>query len=84
MIDPAAEVEALSREFALACTADGAITWSDARCRNLIGVEEGASLMALAAPGTVEKMRALLSQSMADRTNDWEVALVVRGRPTTI
>jgi signal transduction histidine kinase/CheY-like chemotaxis protein len=76
--------EALSREFALACDRQGVVTWCDERARRALGIEAGASLAAMAAPGTGEKMQALLARALSERTDDWEVALVIRGRPATV
>ena len=81
---PPAGIEALSREFALACTPEGVVTWCDPRCAAALGLEPGASLLARAAPGTGEKMRALLDQARRQPTHDWEVAIVLGGRPATV
>ena len=77
-------IDALSREFALACTETGEVTWCDDRCRHALAIDVGASLAALAARGTEAKMQALLSQGRLGVTREWEVALVIDGRPTTV
>ena len=77
-------IDALSREFAVACTPQGVVTWCDERASRILHARVGQSLVELAAPGTVTKMNALLAQAAHEATPEWEVALVIDGRPTTI
>ena len=77
-------IDSLSREFALACDADGRIEWADARAARMVDMRTGGNLLRLAAPGTESKLETLLARAATNRVERWEVALVVGGRPVTV
>jgi signal transduction histidine kinase/CheY-like chemotaxis protein len=81
---PERELHALSREVALVCDTSGTITWADERARNVLCVEVGQPLRALAAKGTEEKVDRLLVQAREERVENWELILCRQGEnPTT-
>lgn len=81
---PETAIEALSDEFALACTPDGTVTWCDERARKAISISPGDSIAALAAPGTAPQMDALLARARERQTREWELTLEIGGRPVTV
>ena len=78
------QLDALSREFSLACDAQGAVTWADPRAQRVLGVAAGARLEELAPRGTEEKLRDLLARASSAEVDDWEIPLVASGRPVTV
>jgi signal transduction histidine kinase/CheY-like chemotaxis protein len=78
------DFDALSREFCIACTCDGVVTWRDARAKSLLDLEAGARLDRLATPGTEGKLAALLAVAAHEDVRDWEAPLVIDGRPVTV
>ncbi|GHG89858.1 ATP-binding protein [Comamonas sp. JC664] len=73
----------LSREVALACDAEGTLTWVDPRARNVLAAEPGKSLRALAAQGTEEKVDRLLVQALGEKVEGWELILCRDHVPAT-
>ncbi|HWB81651.1 MAG TPA: ATP-binding protein [Nannocystaceae bacterium] len=83
MSDDAGELfDGLSRELQLRCAPDGTIVWLDRRARDVLGIDRGARLAELAAPGTEEKIERLLVDGTPDAS--WEVVLAVRDEPVVL
>ncbi|AKT36905.1 hybrid sensor histidine kinase/response regulator [Chondromyces crocatus] len=74
----------LSRELQLVCDLKGQVTFADPRASQLIGARPGMHFRAFAAPGSEEKIDALLNESCAQAVASWELALMVEGMPTTV
>jgi len=72
----AADRDDLSREVALDVDSEGTITACDARAQERLGARVGASLIALAAPGTEAKVHAMLRAAREAPVRNWELALV--------
>lgn len=72
----------LSRELQLRCAPDGTIVWLDQRARDFLGVDRGARLRELAAPGTEDKLERLLREEEPGAA--WEVVLAVQDRPVVL
>src|SRR4051812_1953963 len=72
-----------SREFQLLCNAASTILWLDERARAALNVGVGASLRALAAPGTEDKIHRLFMQAEARALGNeaWEVVLEIDAQP---
>ncbi|NVJ26014.1 response regulator [Myxococcus sp. AM011] len=81
--DDSPSFDDLSREVALACDAEGTLTWVDARARQLLDAWPGKSLRAMAAQGTEDKVDKLLVQARDERVNGWELILCHDNVPTT-
>ena len=73
-----------SREVALRCDGDGAVTWADGRARRLLGAAPGVSLLSLVPPGVEPRARQLLAAARAAEVDGWELPLVVAGAPATL
>lgn len=72
-----------SREFALNCGPDGCVSWCDERATAKLKVSPGVSFLALAVPGTEEKLRNFLERARESPRANSEHALVVDGRAVT-
>jgi signal transduction histidine kinase/CheY-like chemotaxis protein len=77
-------LDALTQEVALACDAQGRVTWADGRARERLGAEEGLPLARLCPPGVEEKAQALVREALGGRVEGWELPLLVRGAPVTL
>jgi len=75
---------ALRRELALACDADGCVTWADPTAEALLGASVGARFVTYASPGSEAKVEALLDQGRRDRVDRLDVDLMVNGSPQTL
>ncbi len=73
-----------SREVALRCDGDGAVTWADGRARRLLGAAPGVSLLSLVPPGVEPRARQLLAAARAAEVEGWELPLMVAGAPATL
>ena len=78
MMDYVAEWEEESREFILACDAEGRIVWLDSRAQRRLGELLGSSFFQLAAPGAEEKVRALFECSRREPSRESELAMLTR------
>lgn len=85
-IDPQAftELADLSRELHVACDASGRIEWCDERARRLLDLDVGATLHERVAPGCEDKLREFLRLASGRPVRDWELPLLVHGRPATV
>lgn len=75
---------ALRRELTLVCDAAGCVRWADPLARRGLGAEPGVMLTALAAPGTEDKVAALLDEARSRHVDRCEAVLLVDGRPATL
>jgi signal transduction histidine kinase/DNA-binding response OmpR family regulator len=75
---------ALRRELALACDADGCVTWADPTAEALLGASVGARFVTYASPGSEAKVEALLDRGRRDRVDRLDVDLMVNGSPQTL
>ena len=66
------------------CDTSGIVMWGDEPATRLLGVEPGESLVSRAAPGTESKLARLLELGGRGSVRDWEVCLLVEGRPRTV
>lgn len=80
---PSHRVEHISREFLITCTPQGKATWVDARAERILGIKKGMNLFDLAPPGADEKLQGLIHQGFRGDVEDWEVPLLVNGKPAT-
>jgi signal transduction histidine kinase/CheY-like chemotaxis protein len=80
----AADRDDLSREVALDVDGDGVIVACDPRASERLGARPGASLVTFAAPGTEEKVRAMLESAREAPLRNWELALLSPEGPVTL
>lgn len=78
--DPTWDLE--SREFAIQCGADGKVQWADGRAANRM-LKTGDSLLALAVPGTEEKLSRFFTRATTQPLSNVEQSLVIDGKPVT-
>jgi signal transduction histidine kinase/CheY-like chemotaxis protein len=72
-----------SCEFALACDAQGRITWADAPARTRAGVSEGMSLFDLGPDGMKERLESFFGRARQAQTPEIEVAIAHDARVET-
>jgi signal transduction histidine kinase/DNA-binding response OmpR family regulator len=70
--------------LALACDADGCVTWADPTAEALLGASVGARFVTYASPGSEAKVEALLDRGRRDRVDRLDVDLMVNGSPQTL
>ena len=76
-------LDAASREFALVATRDGRVRWADARAERLAGLRAGGTLADAAAPGSGQKLAALLAAPVGETVAARAAVLLRDGTPVT-
>lgn len=79
-----ADLDALSREFALLCDEQGVLIWHDERAPRLVNATLGVSLHSLAVPGTEPKIEFMLQALRRGDEARFEISLRDGGRPVTV
>lgn len=75
--------DAESREFSLLVDGWGRVTWRDTRAASRLRIAPGDSLLALAVPGTEQKLLGLLERAREEPIFDVELSLVAGGAAVT-
>lgn len=84
MMDYVAEWDEESREFILACDAEGRIAWMDPRAQRRLGERVGSPFFELAAPGAEEKARAIYERSRREPSRESELPVLARAAVSTV
>jgi phycocyanobilin:ferredoxin oxidoreductase len=81
---PPLDPHLLGWEIALACDAEGRVTWADDRASVLLDARPGRPFQDCVLPTQSDKVQHFLEAARASAADAWELAVMVCGRPTTL